>query len=69
MRKKEKNKKERNVIGTDIYVTPFSGRYASKEMNKVWSADSKYSTWRKLMGGTCRNRKELGIKYNRRTNK
>ena len=30
------------------YVTPLSGRYASKEMNKIWASDSKYSTWRKL---------------------
>ena len=32
----------------EIYVTPLSGRYASKEMNKIWSPSAKYSTWRKL---------------------
>ena len=32
----------------NTYVTPLSGRYASEEMNKIWSADSKYSTWRRL---------------------
>ncbi len=30
----------------NIYVTPLSGRYPSKEMNELWSNDSKYSTWR-----------------------
>ena len=45
----------------EIYVTPLSGRYASKEMNKVWSNDSKYSTWRKLWVALAETEKELGI--------
>jgi len=44
-----------------IYVTPLSGRYASKEMNEIWSADSKYSTWRKLWVALAETEKELGI--------
>lgn len=44
-----------------IYVTPLSGRYASKEMNEVWSSDSKYSTWRKLWVALAETEKELGI--------
>ena len=45
----------------DIYVTPLAGRYASKEMNKIWSSDSKYSTWRKLWIALAETEKELGI--------
>ena len=44
-----------------IYVTPLSGRYASKEMNEIWSADSRYSTWRKLWVALAETEKELGI--------
>ena len=44
-----------------VYVTPLSGRYASKEMNEVWSADEKYSTWRKLWVALAETEKELGI--------
>lgn len=45
----------------EIYVTPLSGRYASIEMNKIWSNDSKYSTWRKLWVALAETEKELGI--------
>lgn len=45
----------------NIYVTPLSGRYASKEMNQLWSSDSKYSTWRKLWVALAETEKELGI--------
>lgn len=45
----------------EIYVTPLSGRYASKEMNKVWSPSAKYSTWRKLWVALAETEKELGI--------
>jgi adenylosuccinate lyase len=45
----------------NIYVTPLSGRYPSEEMNKLWSNDSKYSTWRKLWVALAETEKELGI--------
>ena len=48
-------------MNNEIYVTPLSGRYASDEMNKIWSADSKYSTWRKLWVALAETEKELGI--------
>lgn len=44
-----------------IYVTPLSGRYASKEMNEIWSSDSKYGTWRRLWVALAETEKELGI--------
>ena len=45
----------------EIYVTPLSGRYASKEMNRIWSPNAKYSTWRKLWVALAETEKELGI--------
>ena len=45
----------------ELYVTPLSGRYASEEMNKVWSPSVKYSTWRKLWVALAETEKELGI--------
>ena len=43
------------------YVTPLSKRYASEEMNQLWSNDSKYATWRKLWVALAQTEKELGI--------
>ena len=43
------------------YVTPLAGRYPSEEMNKLWSNDSRYSTWRKLWLALAETEKELGI--------
>ena len=45
----------------ETYITPLSGRYASKEMNKIWSPSAKYSTWRKLWIALAETEKELGI--------
>ena len=45
----------------DIYVTPLSGRYASKEMSSLWSNSTKYSTWRKLWVALAETEKELGL--------
>ena len=48
-------------MNNDIYVTPLGTRYASDEMNKIWSNNSKYSTWRKLWVALAETEKELGI--------
>lgn len=45
----------------DIYKTPLSGRYASKEMNELWSNQTRYSTWRKLWVALAETEKELGL--------
>ncbi len=45
----------------NIYKTPLAGRYASSEMNYLWSSDKKYSTWRKLWIALAKTEQELGI--------
>ena len=45
----------------DIYVTPLSSRYASTEMNQLWSNNTKYSTWRKLWVALAETEQELGL--------
>lgn len=45
----------------DKYESPLSTRYASHEMQKVFSADTKYKTWRKLWVALAESQKELGL--------
>lgn len=47
---------------TDIYQSPLEGRYPSKEMLKLFSADTKFSTWRKLWVALAEVEKDLGLK-------
>ena len=46
---------------TDIYESPFSARYASHEMKKLFSADTRYQTWRRLWLALAKAEKELGL--------
>ena len=45
----------------DIYTSPFSERYASKEMQYIFSPNMKFSTWRKLWIALAESEKELGL--------
>ena len=43
------------------YVSPFSTRYASKEMQYVFSANRKFTTWRRLWLSLAKAEKTLGL--------
>ncbi len=45
----------------DKYVSPLSERYASKEMQYIFSPDMKFRTWRKLWIALAETEKELGL--------
>lgn len=45
----------------DAYISPFSTRYASGEMQYLFSADKKFKTWRKLWISLAKAEKELGL--------
>lgn len=43
------------------YENPLITRYASKEMSQIWSAQRKFSTWRKLWIALAEAEQELGL--------
>ena len=45
----------------DKYVSPLSTRYASSEMQYIFSPDKKFRTWRKLWIALAETEKELGL--------
>ena len=45
----------------DRYESPLSERYASKEMQYIFSSDKKFKTWRKLWIALAETEKELGL--------
>ena len=51
----------RIIRNTDRYVSPLSERYASKEMQYVFSPDMKFKTWRRLWIALAETEKELGL--------
>ena len=46
---------------TDSYESPFCTRYASKEMQYIFSADKKFTTWRRLWVALARAEMKLGL--------
>ncbi|MBR5336584.1 MAG: adenylosuccinate lyase [Lachnospiraceae bacterium] len=46
---------------TDRYESPLSSRYASEYMLKLFSSDTRYSTWRRLWVSLAKAEKELGL--------
>lgn len=48
-------------MATDSYSSPLSERYASKEMQYIFSQDMKFRTWRRLWIALAETEKELGL--------
>ncbi|MEZ3488041.1 MAG: adenylosuccinate lyase [Lachnospiraceae bacterium] len=48
-------------MSQDRYQSPLSERYASKEMQYVFSPDKKFRTWRRLWIALAETEKELGL--------
>ena len=45
----------------DKYVSPFAERYSSEKMQRIFSPDFKFGTWRRLWVALAEAEKELGI--------
>ena len=48
-------------MATDKYESPLSQRYASDEMQYIFSQDMKFRTWRRLCIALAETEKELGL--------
>lgn len=51
-------------MSTDRYESPLSERYASREMQYIFSPDMKFRTWRRLWIALAETEKELGLSQN-----
>ena len=45
----------------DVYDNPLIGRYASHTMSRLWSPQTKHSTWRRLWVALAEAERELGL--------
>ena len=48
-------------MATHGYISPFSERYASKDMQYIFSQDMKFSTWRRLWVALAKAEQALGL--------
>jgi adenylosuccinate lyase len=48
-------------MNEDVYVSPLSERYSSKEMQYIFSPEKKFKTWRRLWIALAETEKELGL--------
>lgn len=48
-------------MNTDGYISPLSERYASKEMQYIFSQDMKFRTWRRLWIALAETEMEMGL--------
>lgn len=46
---------------TDFYQSPFSVRYASREMRRIFSERNKFTTWRRLWVALAESEQSLGL--------
>lgn len=51
-------------MSTDRYASPLSERYASREMQYIFSPDMKFKTWRQLWIALAETEMELGLSQN-----
>ena len=49
------------MTGLDLYVSPLSGRYASRAMLELWSAKTRHGQWRRLWLALAEAERELGV--------
>ena len=52
---------EREKKMTDVYENPLCLRYSGERMKHIFSADFKFSTWRRLWIALAEAEKELGL--------
>ena len=50
-----------NQENNDTYISPFSTRYASREMQYLFSNNMKFTTWRRLWIALAKAEKQLGL--------
>lgn len=54
-------RQQEEKMSRDRYTSPLSERYASREMQYIFSQDMKFRTWRKLWIALAETEKELGL--------